>query len=362
MVISSLTTVQRDALVLLPNKGYIIFNTDILTYQNYSHTLGVWENVGSTTTVIITSATTTVLTNTSDRIILTGTSIGQIVNLGNATTYDIGKVHYLISDNTEVVNIVNNSGTTLIRLEPYNTVEFTLLNNSTANGVWIQKVTFAPPNRGYSFRDEFNTGTLTTGMTNWSITSSGSGAGATSVSTLFGRRSVYQLSTGTTNTGRVAMHKSSNGIVFGNDIMVCYETPLYIPILSTVGERYLASFSWGDNIVAGDHLDGVYFEYDEATSGNVWRIKTANNGARTTVVTSEPVLANGWVKFRIEVNRAGTEVLFFVNNQFIGNITSNIPILLGRNTDLIYKITKITGLAPRTILIDYCQENTYVNR
>jgi hypothetical protein len=98
--------------------------------------------------IITTSATTTVLLNeTKQNIVFTGTSIDQIVNIGNATTYAVGKRYTIISDNTEVINIVNNSGNTLLRLEPYNTVEFVLTNNSPANGVWNKTVTFAPADR-----------------------------------------------------------------------------------------------------------------------------------------------------------------------------------------------------------------------
>jgi hypothetical protein len=155
------------------------------------------------------------------------------VNLGDATTYPIGKKYTIISDNAEVINVVNNGGTTILRLEPYNTVDLVLTNNSTANGIWNKSVTFATADKGYMFRDEFNTGTTTTGMTAWTSTTTGTGANATSIATLFGRRAVYQISTGTTNTGRMCFSKSSNGTLFGNGIMFCYETQIYIPTLST---------------------------------------------------------------------------------------------------------------------------------
>jgi hypothetical protein len=198
-------------------------------------------------------------------------------------------------------------------------------------------------------------------MTNWSNTTTGAGAGSTAAGTLFGRRAVYQLSTGTTNTGRVAFSKSSNGVIFGNGIMFCYETDILIPTLSTVGDRYLLTIGYGDNIVVGDHLDGVYFEYDDNVSPN-WKLKTASNGTRSTTITLVPVAINTWIKLRLEVNRNGSEVLFFINNQFVGNITTNIPNTVGRNTDLLYKIVKSAGNAPRTVLVDYCNENTYLNR
>jgi hypothetical protein len=236
-----------------------------------------------------------------------------------------------------------------------------LTNNSPANGVWNKTVTFAPADRWYNFREEFNTGTTITGMTAWSSTATWTGAWATSVGTLFGRRAVYQISTGTTNTWRIAFSKSWNGVIFGSNIMFCYETQIYIPTLSTAGERYLWTCGYGDNIVLWDHLDGVYFEYDESI-GATWRLKTASNGTRTTTVTLVPVVAWSWIKLRAEVNRAGTEVLYFINNQFVGNITTNIPNAVGRNTDLLYKINKTVGLTARTVLVDYCSENTYLNR
>jgi alkyl hydroperoxide reductase subunit AhpC len=108
-------------------------------------------------------------------------------------------------------------------------------------------------------------------------------------------------------------------------------------------------------------LDGIYFEYDESISPN-WRLKTASNGSRTTTTTDVAVAINVWIKLRIETNRAGSEVLFFINDQFVGNIITNIPNTVGRNTDLLYKIVKSAGLGARTVLADYCLQNSYLNR
>ena len=329
-------------------------------YSNMSYNTNLQKLISNN--ILVTSPSTYIINNFSrENLVLSGTSIDQIVNLGNTLSYTIGQKLKLISNNTEVVNVVNNSGNTIVRLEPYNSIELILLDNLTANGTWLYNVTFAPPSRGYNFREEFNTGTATSGMTNWTNTASGAGAGSLTVSTLFGRKSIYQLSTGTTNAGRIAFGKSSNGTLFGNQIMFCYETDIYIPTLSTVGERYLLTVGYGDNIVVGDHLDGIYFEYDESLNPT-WRLKTANNGTRSTTVTAVAVAINTWIKLRLEVNRNGSEVLFFINNQFVGNITTNIPTASGRTTDLIYKINKTAGNLPRTVLVDYCNENTYVNR
>lgn len=72
---------------------------------------------------------------------------------------------------------------------------------------------------------------------------------------------------------------------------------------------------------------GVYFQYDRATSGNVWRI-IAKNSSQSTTVTASTVAVSTEYRLRIEVT-ASNSATFYVNGTSIGTITSNIPSLLG---------------------------------
>lgn len=71
---------------------------------------------------------------------------------------------------------------------------------------------------------------------------------------------------------------------------------------------------------------GVYFQYDRATSGNVWRL-VAKNSSQTTSVSSSTVAVSTEYRLRIEVTSSSLAT-FYVNGTSVGTVTSNIPSLL----------------------------------
>jgi hypothetical protein len=311
--------------------------------------------------VIPTDTTTTILDSTSvNRIIFTGSTFGKILNLGDSTNYPIGKPFYLFNNSIQTISIVNNSLVEIYRLEPYCKLEIVLEDNTTTNGVWMVNVTYADFNKLTLLLEDF-IASATSGQTGWTITSSGTSAATAVTSTLFGRYGVNSLTTGTTATGRNCISKGGNIIVFSNGVTV-WEASVRLANLSTPTERYIYYAGFGDNAVAGEQSDGVYFHYNEGVSGDFWRIKTANNNTRTTEVTTSPILANEWYKLKIEIAPNGTRADFFVNDVNIGNITTNIPIAANRNTGMLFKIEKTVGTTARLAYVDYTILRAYITR
>jgi len=99
------------------------------------------------TTQATAASTLTLTTASTGHQHFTGTTAGQIVSLGNATTYLIGQEWWLINDSTANISVRDNSGTQLSTLTATTRARFILRDNSTAAGVWILSAvsTVAPP-------------------------------------------------------------------------------------------------------------------------------------------------------------------------------------------------------------------------
>lgn len=194
----------------------------------------------------------------------------------------------------------------------------------------------------------------------WSPSTSGTGSSA-SVS---GGNSTYasgkhlgvaQLSYGSVGPPSHAslVHSGNLSIstVFGSG-MAQYKTLIRIPTLATAAEDYIFRCGYGTS-TNQDHADGIYFEYNRATSAN-WILKTASNSSRTSSTSSIAVTAGAWISLSWEVNEAGTSVEYFVDGVSAGTITTNIPTTTGRGCGPNYQLVAaaiVTG--GRSVAIDY---------
>lgn len=156
--------------------------------------------------------------------------------------------------------------------------------------------------------------------------------------------------TGSTNTGRAGIISSLSALLFGGGVW-SLTADIQLPNLSDGTDTYQFIFGFGDNATARDQTDGAYMVYDQAVSPN-WQIVTANNGTRTTTVSSVAVTTS-WVKLSVVVNAAGTLATFFVNGVSIGTISTNIPTASGREFGMLANIIKSVGTNGRVFYIDY---------
>jgi len=161
-------------------------------------------------------------------------------------------------------------------------------------------------------------------------------------------------SSGTTAAGRAGIYASSylaNGILFGSGEYT-FEADFLLPVLSTAIEEFTTTLGFGET-TAADQVDGAYFYYDRALAGVNWRLKTANNSARTDTDSTIVVVAGAWTRFKIIVNAAGTLVSYYINNVLVGTNNANIPTGAGRQTAAIVNILKSVGITARSWTIDW---------
>lgn len=326
-------------------------------FARQDHTHNVIEEVA---TVIGGLGTVTITKESNNKVIATGAVFGKRVNLGDATTYTIGKIITLYNNSSQTLLVINNGLTSVFRLLPFCKLEIILQDNTTPNGVWYFSVTYPDYNVVTLVLEDFIASTIA-GQTGWAATTAGTGAGVLQATSLFGRQGVNSLTTGTTATGRTSISKSTSNIIFGNGLILL-EMSIRLEVLSNATDRYIYYAGFGDNLVAGDHTDGVYFEYNEGVSGNFWRLKTSDNNTKTTVITPTAILANTWYNLKIEIEPNGGRADFFVNGENVGNINSNIPTGLTRNTGHLLKIQKTAGVATRTCYVDYINLKTFLQR
>lgn len=180
---------------------------------------------------------------------------------------------------------------------------------------------------------------------------SGTAAGGFTDSVETDALGVWTLYTGTDTTGRMAYISNDNGYKVGGATLTLIMR-VRIPVLSVLAQRFIFRIGFGDS-VSGEHTDGIYFEYDEATSAN-WRIVTANNTTRTKATSGTAVPTDTWVWLKIIVNSAGNSASFYVNGSEVTNspIATNLPGST-RTFGIVSSIIKSAGTTGRDVDMDY---------
>ena len=207
---------------------------------------------------------------------------------------------------------------------------------------------------GVNFTDDFLGGNLN--INNWAEETSGTGAGnAWPSTTLANRPGIMELGTGTTTTGRDSIWGPGNADFFiggGEEI----EFAINVPTLADGTNDYIMHAGLCD-VTTADCNNGLYIEYDRATSTN-WRFGAAKGGTRTETSSSTAV-ATGWHRFRIVVNANATSVSYYMDGTSLGSaITANIPDTNSNLTQQFLGIRKTAGTTQRVVHIDYYQFRT----
>lgn len=321
----------------------------------------IYEFLSKLTSLItVSNSTLTLDINSNPCIIFTGSIDKQIVNLGDAKTYYLGKRFLIINDSQTFVQVNNFNNSQLYRIEPFEEVEFYLKDFSTENGQWSPRATNLDTNKNL-FRQytDWYTNTVA-GETGWGSSASGSGAANTIVSpTENNNVGIVQLSTGNTNSGCVAISQGLINAFFSGGPSF-FEALIKIPTLSVSNQRFIVRCGFGDLAGNGDFTDGVYFEYNEAISPYLL-LKSANNSSRTQIISSFTINANTWYRLRVEINYNGTLARFWSGDTFLGEISTNIPITSTRVFSGIHKIEKTVGNTARTLLVDYTEMAQFFN-
>lgn len=198
------------------------------------------------------------------------------------------------------------------------------------------------------------------GSIGWSTATAGGGASSqiNNASADASHDGIVELDTGNTAGGLCALYLGVDGIVTpaaGGLIVV--EATVQFPTLSTAAQEYISRLLLGDSIVAADHTDGIYFEYNRALTGNFWVCKTANGvppGNRAIAITTVPVAPGTWYRLRAVIT--STSVIFYIDDTLVATLLANIPAGSAQRYAPNLKIQKTAGIGTvSNILIDYFQ-------
>lgn len=336
--------------------------TDTYLLYNNAGVLGETINPSSFTSTATTNTTVTLTILSTPNQEFTGSTQVQTINLGDCTTYTVGKTFRIINSSTNIIIVQDNAGTVKRRMLPDETTRFTCTSIASATGAWYVETAakIRTLTKHLHWEEDFENNAITdTGFTNTANAGGGAGQGFTFVTTGLGagQAGIGSLDLGTGSTARSTIHRGGISVFFGGGVHV-YETYVYIPVLSTVTDEYIFYTGFGDTNGSGDMSDGAYFKYDRLTSVN-WQMCTANGGAgnRTATASAVAVAAATWIKLRIEVNAAGTRVDYFINDTNVGNVSTNIPTTVARVSAPLMKAEKSAGTTATSILVDWIQRD-----
>lgn len=158
---------------------------------------------------------------------------------------------------------------------------------------------------------------------------------------------VIRVGTGALAAGAVSYHLGLKDVRLGGGL-VNLETMLKINQIATGLNQYVFNVGLGDTAL-GEGNNALYISYDPRVSAN-WIVKSASQGNRSQFISTIPV-DTGWHRFSLVVAPDGALAQFFVDDAFVGELASNIPLLANCGPNI--QLTKVLGLAAANVDVDY---------
>jgi len=190
--------------------------------------------------------------------------------------------------------------------------------------------------------------TLAASLNGMNSSASGTGATFTDDETESGRIGIANCRTGTTTTGRAGVISRADTVLFGGGRhRIRWDTKA--AHLSDGTDTLTDRLGFLDSI-SGEPTDGCYFRYTHGTNSGKWEAVTRAAGVETATDTGIAASTN-WVCFEIEVNAAGTSVVFYINGSVVATNTTNIP-TGGNRTGFGAGVIKSAGTNDREFRLD----------
>ena len=187
---------------------------------------------------------------------------------------------------------------------------------------------------------------------NWAWLTSGAGAVLSGRSASAVGGVGYTISTGSTAAGVVSFYlgKANYPIYLGSSYVKASAT-VDFSTLSDGTNRYEVMFRLFGGVLTSNTgaANQIGFRYrDDINGGNLTAYTTSSGLGSTTVDTGVTVASSGVYTLEIVMNKQGTEARFFVNGEYKGLITTNLP-----STSSIYfpviTMQKSIGTTARTL-------------
>lgn len=224
--------------------------------------------------------------------------------------------------------------------------------------------TVITPETGIYYFNDF-LGVFTTSTNDGNISSEGNlGQTTTAPNSDTNKQGFVNVNTTTASAGAGDIYIGHNGtpnFILGGGI-TSYETLIWLPILSTSGERFSCLIGFSSGVLnQNNSFNNIAFLYDEgniafAGAGGAsanWRAVTTDSGTRTFTDTGVAVNAATFIKIRIVVNANASSVEFFIDNTLVATHTTNIPSGTSKGVSVRNYIQKSVGYTPRLLILDY---------
>lgn len=254
----------------------------------------------------------------------TGIVSGQIVTYNNVGTYPIyfPANHPDASTNSEIEYKED------IILMPNNSIQFQWQDNS-GDDYWRPLV--IPPVNGYNVY-EFTAipGSITAGdHGNIAFATNGGTSGTQgpiSGTPLAAFSSA--TSTGATNSATVVLLKTVEEFCYTSENHIIGEWLVSIPTLSDATDSFdiYCHFLQNPSATTANPNNNFGFRYSHGANGGEWYGFSKDNGGTTsTVDLNRSVTAGVIYNLRLEMDKSKTEIRFYVDGNYAGRITSNLP-------------------------------------
>lgn len=240
-------------------------------------------------------------------------------------------------------------GTVLAELptQTGNSGKYLTTDGTNPSWVTVPSTIFAPSESFEAYND------FVSAIGQFSTTVSGTSAAVnfSAVGDVGGRPGIVQLQTGTTSTGRAAVHSQSVSMLLGHGATK-FETAFRVPTLSDGTETFTLRAGFIDS-QSVESTDGIFLRYTDSVNSGKFEVVSMSNASPTVADSGVTVVASTWYKLRIEINAGATSALVYINGTLVATVTATIPTGASRNTGAGVFVLKSNGGTSRNIDCDY---------
>ena len=223
------------------------------------------------------------------------------------------------------------------------------------SGTFSHQINLSQPPFVSEFFEDFLAPFVATSNTNILVAVSG-GASATvtyqapSIDCTTGQ---IRCTTGTTTLGRAQIYTQNTILTFGWDTPWIWSARCKVSQSSNGTNNFTCSIGYGDSITGPNHVDWLGFYYNHNANSDAWSFRSQKAGVMTSSSITYPFTASQYHVFRILVNAAGTTASGYIDDTWMGFITSSIPTSSATFGAFNIGLQKNGGTTARVLDIDY---------
>jgi hypothetical protein len=156
--------------------------------------------------------------------------------------------------------------------------------------------------------------------------SAGSGAGTNAIQSEAGHPGIIRAVTGTSGTANRYEGYGGGSTLRMATLSASFFARIRVPTLSDATDRFTDRAGWLNTLWPAYGLtDGCFFRYTDNVNSGRWECVCIASSTETASDSGVYLSANTWVDLLIEINAAGTSVVFSINGSVVATVTTNIP-------------------------------------